>query len=655
MESGIIKKLDESVVNKIAAGEVTIRGGGIQFLQIQDNGTGIRKEDLPILCERFTTSKLKTFEDLTSISTYGFRGEALSSISQVSFLSVTTKTRDQQCAYKVSYDLGKMKDSPKACAGNQGTTITIENLFYNLPSRLKSITKDKSTESKLLSDVVTKYAVHNSKIAFSLKINENKNCIKTQINSTKIDVIRTLYGNEIARELLEFSFEDKNLNFNCTGLISKPNYSIKKMIMLLFINNRLVKSGPIKKMVDELYGIYLEKGGKPFVYLSLDIEPQNVDVNIHPTKNEVCFLHEETIITKIRTKLDELLKGKSVTKTYLSQSILPGASNPNNTTNDSRLLNKTTGTNVDKSFYPKQVVRTDANLQNLHKFFSPSSTQNLKTNRRESTSVHVDDNMGLNISNKTKNQVIELHQSLVQTKPRKVIELQSVKSLKEEIENACSLQWKKIFEQLVFVGHVDRERALIQHNTELYFEELFSQQIIYNLENFGTLNLDPPLDLRELILLALNEHNISETQPSTTVDLKTQAELIQVTLCTKSQILEKFFNIIVTASGELLSLPRIVEGHTPNFAYLPNFILNLALCVDWDNEKQCFDTFSKVAGKFYSKISYNTDAKQWKWIVEHILYSNLKNYLLPNKILVNSGAIIKLTSTQELYKVFERC
>lgn len=188
-----------------------------------------------------------------------------------------------------------------------------------------------------------------------------------------------------------------------------------------------------------------------------------------------------------------------------------------------------------------------------------------------------------------------------------------------------------------------------------YSEELFTQQVICNIENFGVLNLDPPLRIQDLVLMALHELNASETQPSSTGDLNSQAELIQKTLSSKSQILEKFFNINVTPSGDLLSLPIIVEGHTPVLAYLPNYILNLALCVDWDNERQCFDTSSKVTGKFYGKIAHKMDLTEWNWMVEHVLYAILKQFLMPNKVLIDSGAIIKVTSTQELYKVFERC
>lgn len=284
MEPKSIKRLEEVVVNRIAAGEVvqrpanalkellensidaksttisvTVKAGGLKYLQIQDNGTGIRKEDLEIVCERFTTSKLEKFEDLTSISTYGFRGEALASISHISHLSILTKTANEQCAYKASYADGKLKDKPKACAGNQGTQITVEDLFYNMQTRAAAL-KHAYDEYQKVYDVVSKYAVHNAKVGFALKKYGERNDLKTPVNSTFIDNIRMIYGNDIAKELIEIQFQDDKWKFKFFGLITNANFSTKKANTLLFINHRLVDSPILRKSIDMVYNAYLPKG-----------------------------------------------------------------------------------------------------------------------------------------------------------------------------------------------------------------------------------------------------------------------------------------------------------------------------------------------------------------------------------------------------------
>jgi DNA mismatch repair protein MLH1 len=310
---------------------VTVKGGGLQLLQIQDNGHGIQKEDLPIVCERFTTSKLTSFDDLKTITTFGFRGEALASITHVAHVTITTRTPDAPCAYKAKYLDGKLaplkdgdKAEPKACAGTQGTTITVEDLFYNMQTR-KQAFKNPNEQYHHILDVVTKYSVHfgDSKVAFTCKKQgQGMPDLHTPAASTTLDNIKIAYGAQVARELIRFELtevgsggggssssssssssataaavaapldglpisrkEDERrlalageaedgLVFSMTGLISNANYSSKKSVCILFINNRLVECHSIKRVIETVYSEVLPRHGHPFIYLSLRMPPQ---------------------------------------------------------------------------------------------------------------------------------------------------------------------------------------------------------------------------------------------------------------------------------------------------------------------------------------------------------------------------------------------
>ncbi|KAL2911869.1 DNA mismatch repair protein Mlh1 [Polyrhizophydium stewartii] len=370
-----IHRLDEATVNRIAAGEiihrpanalkellenaldagstsvqVLVKDGGLKLLQIQDTGHGIHKDDLGIVCERFTTSKLRKFEDLHSIATFGFRGEALASISHVAHLTITSRTPDSPCAWRATYSDGKLvppkagaSADPKPCAGNAGTTITVrvpacsavqraaayagaleqvEDLFFNVPIRRKTFTNLAEEYTRVL-EVVQRYAIHNSRVGFSCKKHSAQVAdLQTASNASKLDNIRAVFGNNVARELIEFEFESVRWQFKATGHISNANFNTKRFTLLLFINNRLVESPAVKKSLEALYAKYLPKGTHPFVYLSLELNPETVDVNVHPTKRHVQFLHEDSIIEALCEAIDQRLASANDSRVYYVQTTL---------------------------------------------------------------------------------------------------------------------------------------------------------------------------------------------------------------------------------------------------------------------------------------------------------------------------------------------
>ncbi|KAJ1024576.1 hypothetical protein NDA13_004506 [Ustilago tritici] len=357
-----IKRLDESVVNRIAAGEIihrpanalkeliensldagatliriTLKEGGIKTLQIQDNGSGIQPSDLPLLCERFATSKLRDFGDLESMSTFGFRGEALASISYVTAsMNVVSKTRDQDCAFRAYYANGALappkpgqSSDPKQCAGTDGTLITAEDLFYNLPQRRRALRSPADEYNRAL-DVVSKYAVHygGKGVGFVCrKAASNATDLNTPSSptNTTLDTIRVLHGNAVARELVELKVvSDDQLGFSCQGWISGANWSSKRTTLLCFINNRLVDCPLLKRSIEAVYATLLPKGGHAWIYLAITINPANVDVNVHPTKKEVHFLNEDEIVERICQAAQERLAGANSSRTFaFSQAVLP--------------------------------------------------------------------------------------------------------------------------------------------------------------------------------------------------------------------------------------------------------------------------------------------------------------------------------------------
>lgn len=750
--AGVIRRLDETVVNRIAAGEViqrpanaikemiencldakctsiqvVVKEGGLKLIQIQDNGTGIRKEDLDIVCERFTTSKLQSFEDLANISTYGFRGEALASISHVAHVTITTKTADGKCAYRASYSDGKLKAPPKPCAGNQGTQITVEDLFYNISTRRKAL-KNPSEEYGKILEVVGRYAIHNSGISFSVKKQgETVADVRTLPNATTVDNIRSVFGNAVSRELIEVGCEDKTLAFKMKGYISNANYSVKKCIFLLFINHRLVESTSLKKAIETVYAAYLPKNTHPFLYLSLEISPQNVDVNVHPTKHEVHFLHEDSILERVQQHVESKLLGSNSSRTYFTQTLLPSLAGPSG-----EVVKSTTGVTPSSAsgsgdkVYAHQMVRTDSREQKLDAFLQPASKVS------QPQAIALEDSTGTARARQQDEEMPELpapadvaaqsqssegipttgtsetsekrgsssspdnprkrhregsdvemmedesrkEMTAACTPRRRIINLTSVLSLREEINERGHETLQEMLHNHSFVGCVNVQWALAQHQTKLYLlnttklsEELFYQILIYDFANFGVLRLSEPAPLFDLAMLALDSPESGWTEEDGPKE--GLAEYIVEFLKRKTEMLADYFSLEIDEEGNLVGLPLLIDNYVPPLEGLPIFILRLATEVNWDEEKGCFESLSKECAMFYSiRKQYISEESTlsgqqieapgsapnpWKWTVEHVVYKAFRSHLLPPKHFTEDGNVLQLANLPDLYKVFERC
>ncbi|XP_049455958.1 DNA mismatch repair protein Mlh1 [Epinephelus fuscoguttatus] len=728
--AGVIRRLDETVVNRIAAGEViqrpanavkemiencldakstniqvTVKDGGLKLLQIQDNGTGIRREDMEIVCERFTTSKLQTFEDLSAIATYGFRGEALASVSHVAHVTITTKTADAKCAYRASYSDGKLKGPPKPCAGNQGTQILVEDLFYNVSTRRKAL-KSPSDEYSRIVEVVSRYAIHNSGKSFSVKKQgETVADVRTLPNASVVDNIRGVFGNAVSRELIEVSCEDQKLSYKLKGYISNANYSVKKCILVLFINHRLVESSALKKAIETVYAAYLPKNTHPFLYLSLEISPQNVDVNVHPTKHEVHFLHEDSIIESIQKHIESKLLGSNSSRTYFTQTLLPGLS----VSGGSEVKSTSASAESSERVYAHQMVRTDCRAQKLDAFLQPKekpppdpeaagpSSREATTKTAQPDSIEMeemddtdllealaeqeaevpkggeDNGVQRKRPRKEQQQLEEEDEDLTAaaTPKRRVIKLNSVKELRAEITENTHTGLQEMLQNHSFVGCVNPQWTLIQHHTKLYLlnttklsQELFYQILIYDFGNFGVLRLSTPAPLYDLAMLALDSEESGWTEEDGPKE--GLAQYIVDFLKKKSEMLEDYFSLEIDQEGNLTGLPLLLDKYTPVMEGLPMFILRLATEVNWDNEKECFRDFSKECSMFYSiRKRYILEAEPgeeqdaevntWRWKVEHIIFKAFRTLLSPPKTFSEDGTVLQIANLPDLYKVFERC
>lgn len=355
-EARPIRALSKDVVNRIAAGEVIhrpasalkemlensldagstsinvlSRAGGMKLLQISDNGHGIALGDFPRVCERFATSKLREYEDLEQIETFGFRGEALASISHVAHVSITSMTAGAPCAYRATYADGVIVPAksgeaaePKACAGTQGTQIVVEDMFFNIPMRRAAIKGAGEEYSKIL-QVVQAYAIDNAGVAMSCKkAGETATELHTLTSHSTLDVIRLVYGAAVARELIPVEADDPSLGLRIRGYVCNANFSQKRLTFQLFINKRLVESTHLRRAIEEVYASYLPKHTHPFVYVSLRLPPNALDVNVHPTKREVHFLHQEEVVGAVQSALRDVLLGSNTSRTYFTQAVLPG-------------------------------------------------------------------------------------------------------------------------------------------------------------------------------------------------------------------------------------------------------------------------------------------------------------------------------------------
>ena len=330
---GKIAVLDQQTIDKIAAGEVVerpasvvkelvenaidakatqvtveIKDGGIGFIRITDNGSGMEKDDIPLAFLRHSTSKIRSAEDLNGVSSLGFRGEALSSISAVAMVELITKTRESMMGNRCCIEGGVQKTLEEIGAPD-GTTFMIRNLFFNTPARKKFLRSEMS-EGSAIHELMTHLALSHPEVAFKVLIGGQMR-IQTSGNGSLKDVIYHIYGRDVAMRLIQVDRQEGPVHI--TGFLGKPEISRgNRNYENYFVNGRYVKSKIIAKGIEDGYKSFMMQHRYPFVCLEFQIDGNLLDVNVHPTKMEIRFSNQNLIYDLVERTVKDALSGREL-------------------------------------------------------------------------------------------------------------------------------------------------------------------------------------------------------------------------------------------------------------------------------------------------------------------------------------------------------
>ncbi|HPV85259.1 MAG TPA: DNA mismatch repair endonuclease MutL [Sedimentibacter sp.] len=359
----IINLLDNETINKIAAGEVIenpksivkelvensidagadeitieIKNGGKSFIRVTDNGKGIEKDQVENAFKRHCTSKISSSDDLNSLFTLGFRGEALASIAAVSKVEVITRTNDDIYGIKMTIEGGKII-SKEDIGCPVGTTITVTDLFYNVPARKKFLKSDIS-ESSNINEIVVSLALSKENISFKY-INNNNVAYRTPKTNNLMNTISSLYEKDLYNSLLKIDYKGDVLGI--TGYTTNLNYYRgNRKQQIVFVNGRVIKHRRMSYFIEEAYNTLLPKNKYPACFIKIEIAPALVDVNVHPAKTEVRFQNEEMVLNEIKNAIYSALHSKSIMKEVKGETLLHDSKDINNL----RIFDRSSGISV---------------------------------------------------------------------------------------------------------------------------------------------------------------------------------------------------------------------------------------------------------------------------------------------------------------------
>ena len=501
--------------------------------------------------------------------------------------------------------------------------------------------------------------------------------ISTPSNASTVDCIRQIHGSAVANELISFEVSDDKWGFKASGWATNANYHVKKTTVLLFINHRSVESSAIKKAIEQTYSAFLPKGSHPFIYLSLDIDPARVDVNVHPTKREVKFLNEDEIVDSICAEINTRLSQVDTSRTFNTQSLLPGAMVPVSSSSTSHSeRSRSTSAKTPQRPPPStpakpweyQLVRTDPQARKITSMLPPSTNNSFTP-------------------------AAQANMYLTSPKTPTTCCLTTVKHLRAQVRDSMHANLTEIIASHTYVGLVDPTRriAAIQGGVKLFLvdygmlsNEYFYQLGLTDFGNFGTIRFDPPLDVVSLITIGVEREKALEKPADQDIPWSSIPKLVTLQLIDHRAMLSEYFNFNISPEGELSSIPLLMKGYTPSLTKLPRFLMRLGPCVDWVSEENCFHTFLSELASFYTpeqlpsatRKEVEKDAQgdasmgdaadvpdgasclearkeEMARVLEHVLFPAFKARLVASKGLLRG--VVEVANLKGLYRVFERC
>lgn len=342
--SAEVKLLDQNTANQIAAGEVvekpasvvkelvenaldagagkidvTIFEGGTQYIRVADDGSGMTEANAKLAVLRHATSKIRAAEDLMSLHTLGFRGEALPSIASVSNFQLLTRPADEEFATSIRIDGGEQTECQQT-GGQAGTTVIVENLFFNVPARRKFL-RTNATEGRYINELLTRLALSRPDVRFKL-VSNDKEVLSTPGNGSLFDAITALYGKKVSDELLKVDFTGTDVKI--TGYIGKPTLlKGTRQWQSFMVNGRIINNRMMSKAIDHAYQSQVPKSGFPFAVLMVEVDTHTIDVNVHPQKSEIKFSDDSVIYKAMYKALTDALTKPMSAKPQQALDLLP--------------------------------------------------------------------------------------------------------------------------------------------------------------------------------------------------------------------------------------------------------------------------------------------------------------------------------------------